>query len=88
MGGDRDGNPNVTSETTWHVAHLSRWIATDLYLREVESLHFEVRCGEVWGSVGEVRQGVNGYGSKCGKVWEAVRRTAGTGACLVQCICS
>lgn len=52
MGGDRDGNPNVTSETTWHVAHLSRWIATDLYLREVESLHFEVRCGEVLGSGG------------------------------------
>lgn len=42
MGGDRDGNPNVTSQVTHNVAYLNRWIAADLYLREVDALRFEV----------------------------------------------
>ncbi len=43
MGGDRDGNPNVTAKVTAHVVALSRWMAADLYLKEVEVLRFEVR---------------------------------------------
>ena len=43
MGGDRDGNPNVTARTTHDVALLARWMASDLFLREVEVLRFEVR---------------------------------------------
>jgi phosphoenolpyruvate carboxylase len=35
MGGDRDGNPNVTATITRQVMLLSRWKAADLYLRDV-----------------------------------------------------
>lgn len=45
MGGDRDGNPTVTAQVTHNVACLARWIAADLYLREVDILRFEVRPG-------------------------------------------
>ncbi len=38
MGGDRDGNPNVTAEVTEEVTRLSRWMAADLYLRDLEEL--------------------------------------------------
>ncbi|GAV73296.1 PEPcase domain-containing protein [Cephalotus follicularis] len=47
MGGDRDGNPNVTAQVTRDVSLLSRWMAIDLYIREVDSLRFELsmnRC--------------------------------------------
>ncbi|KAL8249706.1 hypothetical protein R6Q59_006574 [Mikania micrantha] len=49
MGGDRDGNPNVTAKVTKDVSLLSRWMAIDLYIREVESLRFELsmnRCSD------------------------------------------
>ncbi len=38
MGGDRDGNPNVTQQVTRDVCWVSRWIAADLYLRDVAAL--------------------------------------------------
>ncbi len=38
MGGDRDGNPNVTHEVTRDVLYLSRWMAADLYLRDINGL--------------------------------------------------
>jgi phosphoenolpyruvate carboxylase len=38
MGGDRDGNPNVTAEVTERVLRLSRWQAADLYLNDVVAL--------------------------------------------------
>lgn len=38
MGGDRDGNPNVTAVITREVLLLARWMAADLYLRDVDSL--------------------------------------------------
>ncbi|XP_072999647.1 phosphoenolpyruvate carboxylase 4 [Typha latifolia] len=47
MGGDRDGNPNVTAKVTRDVSLLSRWMAIDLYIREVDNLRFELsmnRC--------------------------------------------
>ena len=47
MGGDRDGNPNVTAPITTRVMLLSRWQATDLYLADVDHLVEELsmtRC--------------------------------------------
>ncbi|MCP5202661.1 MAG: phosphoenolpyruvate carboxylase [Pseudomonadales bacterium] len=38
MGGDRDGNPNVTAAVTTEVMLLSRWQAADLYLADVVHL--------------------------------------------------
>lgn len=38
MGGDRDGNPNVTAEITEDVIRLARWMAADLYLRDIDDL--------------------------------------------------
>jgi phosphoenolpyruvate carboxylase len=49
MGGDRDGNPNVTSRITAEVMLLSRWQAADLYLADVVHLVEELsmtRCSE------------------------------------------
>ncbi len=42
MGGDRDGNPNVTHKVTQEVLWLSRWKAADLYLRDIEDLRWEL----------------------------------------------
>ncbi len=42
MGGDRDGNPNVTHGVTQEVLWLSRWQAADLYLRDIEDLRWEL----------------------------------------------
>ena len=42
MGGDRDGNPNVTAAITREVLLLARWMAADLYLRDVDSLAAEL----------------------------------------------
>lgn len=38
MGGDRDGNPNVTHEVTREVLLLGRWMAAELYLRDIFNL--------------------------------------------------
>ena len=46
MGGDRDGNPNVTASITRHVLQLSRWKATDLFLRDIGVLISELSMSE------------------------------------------
>ena len=49
MGGDRDGNPFVTHKVTQEVLLLARWMALDLYLRDVDALRSELsvsRCGQ------------------------------------------
>ena len=38
MGGDRDGNPNVTHDVTEKVMLLGRWMAASLYLKDIKSL--------------------------------------------------
>ncbi len=38
MGGDRDGNPNVTSAITEQICLMSRWVAADLYEKDVIQL--------------------------------------------------
>ena len=42
MGGDRDGNPNVTAKVTREVLLLARWMAADLYLRDIDQLAAEL----------------------------------------------
>ena len=42
IGGDRDGNPNVTPEVTRQACLLHRWMAADLYLRELDALREEL----------------------------------------------
>lgn len=47
MGGDRDGNPNVTHTITEEVCLLSRWMAANLYNRDIQTLSTELsmsRC--------------------------------------------
>ena len=47
MGGDRDGNPNVTHKITEEVLLLSRWKAADLFLKDIADLRWELsmqRC--------------------------------------------
>lgn len=46
MGGDRDGNPNVTAEITRHVLLLSRWKACDLFTRDIRVLVSELSMTE------------------------------------------
>lgn len=49
MGGDRDGNPNVTAQVTTEVLLLARWMAADLLLRDVEHLQTDLsmqRCSD------------------------------------------
>ena len=42
MGGDRDGNPFVTHSITREVLLLSRWKASDLYLKDINELVSEL----------------------------------------------
>ncbi|HSH41463.1 MAG TPA: phosphoenolpyruvate carboxylase, partial [Arenicellales bacterium] len=42
IGGDRDGNPNVTAEITRRVCLMARLTAADLYWREVDELRREL----------------------------------------------
>jgi len=42
MGGDRDGNPNVTAKVTEEVINLSRWMGGDLYLRDLDELLYHL----------------------------------------------
>jgi len=47
MGGDRDGNPNVTSETTRDVVIIARLEAVNSYFKAIETLMFDLsiwRC--------------------------------------------
>jgi phosphoenolpyruvate carboxylase len=47
IGGDRDGNPNITADVTRRACLLGRWMGADLYAREVDRLRAELsmnRC--------------------------------------------
>ena len=55
MGGDRDGNPNVTHQVTRKVFLLGRWMAADLYLRDIQALRAEL---SMWQANDELRERV------------------------------
>lgn len=42
MGGDRDGNPFVTAQTTRKVLQMARWKAAELFLEDVKNLSDEL----------------------------------------------
>jgi phosphoenolpyruvate carboxylase len=42
IGGDRDGNPNVTPQVTRRACLFSRWTAADLYLQDIAVLREEL----------------------------------------------
>jgi phosphoenolpyruvate carboxylase len=42
MGGDRDGNPTVTPQVTQLACAVARWMAADLYEREIGALRAEL----------------------------------------------
>lgn len=42
MGGDRDGNPNVTPPVTARACLMARWVAADLYLADLVALRGEL----------------------------------------------
>ncbi|NGE22522.1 phosphoenolpyruvate carboxylase, partial [Klebsiella pneumoniae] len=46
MGGDRDGNPNVTADITRRVLTLSRWKAADLFYNDIQVLVSELSMSE------------------------------------------
>ncbi|NJD85872.1 phosphoenolpyruvate carboxylase, partial [Candidatus Erwinia dacicola] len=54
MGGDRDGNPNVTADITRHVLQLSHWKAADLFLRDIAVLVSELSMSECTPEVREL----------------------------------
>ncbi|CAM9517886.1 unnamed protein product [Phaeothamnion confervicola] len=60
MGGDRDGNPNVTPEVTTQVSFAARWQAATLLLRDIKDLRMELsttKCSpELRAKVGAVRE--------------------------------
>ncbi len=76
MGGDRDGNPNVTAKVTREVLLLSRWMAADLYFRDLDQLRAELSMGqcnsELRARVGEVSEP---YREVLGAVRAALGRT-------------
>ena len=58
IGGDRDGNPNVTPDATRKTTLLHRWMAADLYLREVEALRDELSLAD---ATAELRAAARGH---------------------------
>jgi phosphoenolpyruvate carboxylase len=46
IGGDRDGNPNVTPEVTLRACLMARWTGLSLYAKEIEALRFELSMGD------------------------------------------
>jgi phosphoenolpyruvate carboxylase len=53
IGGDRDGNPNVTPEVTRKTCLLARWQAADLYLPEINALRDELSMSRASAEVTE-----------------------------------
>ena len=51
MGGDRQDNPNVTAAVTREVLMLARWMAADLYLRDIEALQADLSMKECNGAL-------------------------------------
>ncbi len=60
MGGDRDGNPNVTPQITLQATWLGRWMAASLFGQEIDALRSELSSrscnAELRARVGDVSE--------------------------------
>jgi phosphoenolpyruvate carboxylase len=76
MGGDRDGNPNVTAAVTREVLLLARWMAADLYLRDVDQLAAELSMQQASPALqAEAGDSVEPYRAVLKKLRERLRAT-------------
>ncbi len=76
MGGDRDGNPNVTAGVTREVLLLSRWMASDLYFRDIDQLRAELSMSQCNAELRErVGEAPEPYRELLGDVRAALGRT-------------
>ena len=85
MGGDRDGNPNVTAKVTKEVLLLSRWVAADLYYKDIDALRAELSMFK--GSPELMAE----VGSDCAEPYRAIlgemrQRLKATKAWLADCL--
>ena len=57
IGGDRDGNPNVTAKVTFRAMIISRWQAADLILRDLEEIYEELSVTKATEALREMTKG-------------------------------
>jgi len=85
MGGDRDGNPNVTPEVTRRVCSMARWSAADLFHQEIRALRAElsmIDCNEELRK--EVGQTSEPYRALLSKVLRRLNATRAYHAALLE----
>ncbi|MFB4390890.1 MULTISPECIES: phosphoenolpyruvate carboxylase [unclassified Pseudomonas] len=76
MGGDRDGNPNVTAAVTREVLLLARWMAADLFLRDIDYLAAELSMQQASAAVrAKVGDSAEPYRALLKQVRERLRAT-------------
>jgi phosphoenolpyruvate carboxylase len=76
MGGDRDGNPNVTAAVTREVLLLARWMAADLFMRDIDCLAAELSMQQASATLREaVGDSAEPYRSLLKQLRERLRAT-------------
>ena len=79
MGGDRDGNPNVTHKVTRTVLLLGRYRATLLYIKDLERLGTELSmssCSDTFRALLDDPDAIEPYRSYLSTLTQRVRETA------------
>jgi phosphoenolpyruvate carboxylase len=84
IGGDRDGNPNVTADVTERASLLARWVAADLYLEDVEALQNQLSMAR---ATADLRDAADGAAEPYREVMRRLRgRLAATRAWTERCL--